>query len=136
MYFLFFFFFILTQQKNLLFLCFDLFCRFFGIFFFLPFLPPSVVVVDFIGTWKSIQLLSIFFFSLFFLSLFFFFWSVTFFIVVTNLCLYIGLFQFWGVFLLLFSFFLILIFNFLNLLLFSLHLFLYLLFLLFFSSCS
>ena len=44
-----------TQEKHLLFLCFDLFCRFFQIFlfFFFPSSPPSVVVVDFIGTMKS-----------------------------------------------------------------------------------
>ena len=43
-----------TQEKHLLFLCFDLFCIFFWIFFlfFFLFLPPSVVVVDFIGTMK------------------------------------------------------------------------------------
>ena len=84
----------MPQEKHLLFLCFDLFCRFF-----------------------------------------FYFSSVTFFIVVINLCLYIGLLQFCGVFLFLFSlsFFK---FNFLNLLLFCLYLFLCLLFLLFFSPCS
>ena len=41
-----------TREKHLLFLCFDLFCRFFWIFF-IPFTPSSVVVVDFIGTVKS-----------------------------------------------------------------------------------
>ena len=38
-----------TQEKHLLFLCFDLLCRFFWIFFF----SPSIVVVDFIGAMKS-----------------------------------------------------------------------------------
>ena len=47
-----------TQEKHLLFLCFDLFCRFFWIFF--PFYSPFVVVVDFIGTMKS-KLLTFFF---------------------------------------------------------------------------
>ena len=44
-----------TQEKYLLFLSFDLFYRFFWIFFFFlfPFLPHSVVVVDFIDTRKS-----------------------------------------------------------------------------------
>ena len=42
-----------TQDKHLLFLCFDLFCRFFGIFFFFFLFPSSVVVVDFIDTKKS-----------------------------------------------------------------------------------
>ena len=61
-------------------------------------------------------------------------YSVTLFIVVINLCLYIGLLQFWRVvFFFLFSFF---NFNFLNLLLFFLHLFLCLLLLLLFSPCS
>ena len=44
------------NEKHLLFLCFDLFCRFFWIFFsfcFLPLCPPPcIVVVDFIGTMK------------------------------------------------------------------------------------
>ena len=40
-----------TQEKHLLFLCFDLLCRFFWMFFFFCFFPPpSHVVVDFIGT--------------------------------------------------------------------------------------
>ena len=110
-----------SRKKHLLFLCFHLFCRFFWIFFSPAF--PSVVVVDFIGTMKS---------NLAF-ELFFFFVSVTFFTIVKNLCLYIGLLQFYGVFL--FSFSVFLIFNFLNLL-FFLHLFFCLLFLLFFSPCS
>ena len=52
------------QEKHLLFLCFDLLCRFFGIFFLLPnpFFLPFVVVVDFIGTMKS-KFLSFFFLS-------------------------------------------------------------------------
>jgi len=62
-----------------------------------------------------------------------------------NLCLYIGLLQFGGLFLsfpfflsssIFFLFSLILIFNFLNLLYFFLHLFLHLPFLLFFSPCN
>ena len=40
------------SRKYLLFLCYDLFCRFFWIFFSLLF-SPSVVLVDFIGTMKS-----------------------------------------------------------------------------------
>ena len=44
-----------TQEIHLLILCFDLFYRYFWIFliFFFSFSPPSVVVVDFIGTMKS-----------------------------------------------------------------------------------
>ena len=61
-------------------------------------------------------------------------YSVKLFIVVINLCLYIGLLQFCGVFLFFPPLLLILIF--LNLLLVFLHLFLCLLFLLFFSPCS
>ena len=40
---------VVTQQKHLS-LCFDLFYRFFWIFLFSFFYPPSVVVVNFIGT--------------------------------------------------------------------------------------
>jgi len=40
-----------VTRENVLFLHFDLFCRFFWIFFFL--FTPTVVVVDFIGTMKS-----------------------------------------------------------------------------------
>ena len=54
-----------TQEKHWLFLCFDLFCRFFWNFFF-PFSPRSVVVVNFIGTMNLIKLLISLF--LFFLS--------------------------------------------------------------------
>ena len=82
----------MTQEKHFLFLCFDLFCRFFWIFFF--FLPLH----------SSCLLL--------------FPHSVTLFMVVINLCLYIGLLQFCGVFLFFLSLFFILIFNILNLLLF------------------
>ena len=91
-----------TQEKHLLFLCFDLFCRFFWTFFFFFLSPTSVVVVNFIGTMKS---------NLTFELLFF---SVTYFVVVINLCLYVGLLQFWGglFFPLFFNY------NFLNLLLF------------------
>jgi len=81
-----------TPEKHLLFLCFDLLCRFFWIFF--SFSTP-VVVVNFIGIMKSK-----------FLS--FLFFSVTFFIAAINLCLYVGLLQFCGVFL----FYLSLFFNF------------------------
>ena len=44
-----------TQEKHLLFLCFDLFRSFFCIvFFFFPsFFPHSVIVLDFSGTMKS-----------------------------------------------------------------------------------
>ena len=42
-----------TQEKHLLFLCFDLFSRFFWNIFLFSFFSPSVVVVDFIGTIKS-----------------------------------------------------------------------------------
>ena len=65
-----------TQGKHLLFLCFDLFCRFFWIFF-LSF-SPSVLIVNFIDTMK-------------FKILSFFSPSVTFFIVVINLCLFVRL---------------------------------------------
>ena len=65
-----------AQEKHLLFLCFDLFCRFFWIFS--PF-SPSAVVVDFIGTTKSNYAFEIPPSP------------ITFFIVVINLCLYIGL---------------------------------------------
>ena len=82
-----------SEEKHLLFLFFDLFCRF--IFFFLS--PPSFVVVDFIGTMKSNEA-----FELFLLL-------VAFFIVVIKLCLYVGVLQFFGNFL--FFFFLILIFK-------------------------
>ena len=73
-----------TQEKHLLHLCFDLFCRFFWIFFFcVSFIFLSVVVVDFLALLNLIKLLS-----------FFFFLSHIFFIAVINLCLYIGLLQF------------------------------------------
>ena len=67
------------QEKYLLFVGFDLFCRFFWIFFPL-FFPPSVVVINFIGTMKSNETFE------------FFFSSVSYFIVI-NLCLYVGLLQ-------------------------------------------
>ena len=109
-----------TQGKHLLFLFFDLFCRFLWIF------PPSVVFVDFIGTMKSVKL-SRFFFS---------FSSVTFFYCYHKpLPLHWAFAVLWSFPLFLFSIFLILIFNFLNLL-FFLYLFPCLLFLLFFSPCS
>ena len=97
-----------TQEKTL-FLFFDLFCR----FFWIPRLPAttSVVVVYFIGTKKSNLAFELFFSS------------VTFFTVVKNLCLYVGLLQFCGVFL--FSFSLFFNFNFLNLLFFSTLIFLF-----------
>ena len=53
-----------TQGKHLFFLCFDLSCRFFWIFFSFLF-PPSVVVVDFIGTMKSSYFFEGFFFNQF-----------------------------------------------------------------------
>ena len=53
------------QEKNLLFVGFDLFCRFFWIFSPL-FFPPSVIVINFIGTMKSNETLSFFFLSLIF----------------------------------------------------------------------
>ena len=94
-----------TQEKHLLFLSFDLFCRFFWTFF-LFFLLYSVIVVDFIGSRNLIKLLR------------FYFSSVTFFIVSINLFLYVGPLHFCGVFLFflssafffLFSFFIVLIF--------------------------
>ena len=49
--------------------------------------PPSIVVVDFIGTMKSNKAFELFFSS------------VTFVIVVINLCLYIELLQFCRIFL-------------------------------------
>ena len=72
----------------------------FGFFFFFL---SSVVVVNFIGTKKSNEALELF--------ILFFSRSVTFFLVVINLCLYIGLLQFCGVLLTFFLFsFLFLIF--------------------------
>jgi len=56
-------------------------------FFSLSF-PPSVVVVYFIGTMKSNYAFELLVF-----------FSVTFYIVTINLCLYIGLLQFCGVYL-------------------------------------
>ena len=90
----------MTQEKHLLFLCFDSLCRFFRIFSFSPF-PPSVVVVNFNGIIQSNSAFELFLFS---------FSQPHFFIVVINLCLYIGLLQFCGVFL-----FVLFNFNFLNL---------------------
>jgi len=49
------------QEKHLLFVSFDLFCRFFWIFFPL-FFPPSVVIINFIGTLKSNETFEFFFF--------------------------------------------------------------------------
>ena len=98
-----------TQEKHLLFLSFDLFCRFFWTFF-LFFLLYSVIVVDFIGSRNLIKLLR------------FYFSSVTFFIVSINLFLYVGPLHFCGVFLFFlssaffFSFLFFYSFNFLNLL--------------------
>ena len=76
-----------TQEKHLLFLCFDLFsCSvdslgFFFFFYFFSFLfSPSVVVVGFIGTMRLNYVFELFFSP-----------SVTFFIVDINLCLYVGL---------------------------------------------
>ena len=128
-----------TQEKHLLFLCFDLFCRFFWIFSFFPpcpTLPHPHCSCRFYWHY-DIQLTFRAFFSP----------SVTLFIVVINICLYIGLLQLCGAFLLLSSFFLSSflknLFSFLQfyLLMFYtyyifLHLFLYLPFLLFFSPCS
>ena len=71
-----------TQEKHLLFLYFDLFCR----FSFL--LSPYVIVVDFIGTMESNYV-----FWDFFLSHMFFF-----FLIVINLYLYVVLLQFCGIF--------------------------------------
>ena len=117
----------MTQEKRLLFLYFDLFCRFFLIFSFsfFPFVPPPLQLPILLELGNPTKLLGFFFF----LS------SITFFIVVLKLCLYIGILELCEVLLFFFfSFFLILIF--LNLLLFFLHLFLCLLFLLFFSPCN
>ena len=121
-----------TQEKHLFFLFFDLFCRIF--WNFPSFSTPSVVVVDFIGNRNPIKLLS-------------FFFSVTFFIVAINICLYAGLLWFCGVFLfssffflLPFvypsSFFMILSFNFFKPVMFFLPLFIFLHFLMCFSPCS
>ena len=40
----------MTQEKHILFLCFDLFCNSLVFFFFFSFFPASVEVVNFIGT--------------------------------------------------------------------------------------
>ena len=50
-----------TQEKHLLFLCFDLFYRFLWIFSFFFFPHLSVVVVDFIGIMKSNEAFELFF---------------------------------------------------------------------------
>ena len=45
-----------SGDSHLLFLCFDLFCSFFGdffSFFIIFFPPPTIVVLDFIGILKS-----------------------------------------------------------------------------------
>ena len=118
-----------TQEKHLLFLCLDLFYRFCWISFsFFPsLLPPPLLCCSCRIYWNYEIQLSFWAFSVFS--------SVTFFIVVINICLYIGLLQFCRVFLF-FSFLFFFNFNFLNLLLFFLHVFLCLLFLLFFPPCS
>ena len=45
-------FFFLTHEEHLLFLCFDCSVDSFGFLDFFPLFPPSIVVVDFIGTMK------------------------------------------------------------------------------------
>ena len=81
-----------TQEKHVLLLCFDLFCRFFWIFFL--FLPPSQLKLSILlALWNLIKLLS------FLVS------QSHCFIVVLNLCLYVGLLQLCGVFLLFSLFF-------------------------------
>ena len=52
-----------TQEKHLLFLCFHLFCRFFG--FFSPFITPLLELLILSALWNLIKLLSFFFFPLF-----------------------------------------------------------------------
>ena len=56
-----------TQEKYLLFLFFDLFCRFFWVFFSAP--PwPLIVVVDLLALRYPVKLFSFFFIPFFFLS--------------------------------------------------------------------
>ena len=82
-----------TQEKHLLFLCFDLFCRIFRNFVFIP------------------LCCSCWFYWHYEIQLSFFFFFQSHFLIVINLCLCIGLLQFCGVFLnFFFLFFLILIF--------------------------
>ena len=92
------------QEKHLLFLCFDLFCTCFWIFF-----SPSHCTCQFYWHYEIWLSFGVF--------VFFFPPSITFFIVVINLCLYIGLLWFCGSFLSFFlSFFLLFffLFSFLN----------------------
>ena len=110
-----------TQGKHLLFLCFDLFCRFFWIFFF-PFSPSLSLLLILLALWNLIKLLR------------FFFFSVTFFY-----CCYKPMPLRWAFavlwsFSVSFSLFLILIFK--NYCYLFLHLFLCFIFLLFFSPYS
>ena len=112
------------SRKPFIILMFSLFCRCFQMFFpflFLVLSSPLIQLSILLALRNLIKFLR------------FFFFSVTYFIVVINHWLYVGLLQFCGLF---FLFFIIFIFNFLNLFLFFLHLFLCLLFLLFFSPCS
>ena len=76
-----------SRKTFIILMVFYLFSRFFWIFF-LP--PPHTVIVNFIGTIKSSQVFELFFFS------------ATYFIVITILCLYVGLLQFCGFFFLYF----------------------------------
>ena len=81
-----------TQEKHLLFLCFDCFWRFFWIFVsFFSLFPALLELSIFLALWNLIKLLSLFVFSL----------SHIF--IVINLCLYVGLLQFCGAFLFFFS---------------------------------
>ena len=114
-----------SEEKHLLFLFFDLFCRFVWIFFlfFSLFSLPLLYLLILLALWNLTKLLSFFHFVL----------SHIFYCCYKPLLL-----PFWGgfwfcLFICLFSLF---NFNFLNLLLFFVHLFLCLLFLLFFSPCS
>ena len=106
------------QEKDLLFLCFDLLYRFFWIFFLPTACSCSCRFYWHYEIWLTFRD---------------FFSSVTFFMAVINLCIYVWLLQFCRVFLSLSLF--LFNFNYLNLLFFP-HLFSCLLFLVFFPPCS
>ena len=49
-----------SDSRKTLFLFFDFSVEFFGFLFLFPFIPLSIVVVDFLGTMKSVSLLGFF----------------------------------------------------------------------------